>query len=639
LSSRLPTFSTDSYGSRESQLQSVYTRYNKLTQVHINAPESLCKLFEFHKSEFLDNYQGYYANKDLYNKEISNFCHLELLHFCQRHMHLHDEENSLDTDDSQMYEEELLSALKLANNPRRKHGFRMIKHPQTGHSGAEIYILHGHTMKKPMIAKVFRHKSLEGLNPAFLELSNSLIALSLTPQHINMPRIFSAGYTFFRSSKEYIFCMLFEKASGKTIKELLQENFIDNPDFFKNIFIYSAQFLAYFHAKSYEEFVKNNKVHPDVLNAEIQDRENFCRRRIRILSDDISFTPCIDFFNFKDALQNILCMFGHFVLVPNQQTYTPPTKLGYVRNKSNNGKFVSQAQPTRTLKEIHTQVNNIEIKKVNHKVERRNGCNSRKKHCNEALQQFYNIYSPKLLSYPYHEPISWKDIIPWCIISLQQHLAYMIDRSKSWNIPLKDRVMTHGDMHFGNLCCKIKIELLPLHWFSIIDPSSMKRSFGAIGDFSQDIGKYLASLFKEVALISAQKVNDQSNMEALYTTLRAWQDEFLNFYTVAYLISKYKMPQNFSVDAMAFFHERVYFYKLCLYAQFFSEPIKTKADHEARKILLYFWLRESGLLEQFIHANPAIRVARGKPYQSCVIFRRNKIANELIPNPPSNLSR
>lgn len=513
LNSGLPVFCMDTLSSQEPALQSICDRYDQISRLHIKVPKNLCELYEFHQTHILDDYKGYYASKEHNNEEISSFCYLHLL--CTNDF------QGCDEGYEEVYDEELFATIKHANDQSLNGGFNITGHLNPGHSGAEIYILQG---KTPKFAKIIKSQSSEGLKLGFLELSNSLIALSLNPDpsNIKMARIFSAGYSFFPGSGEYIFCMLLEKASGESIKDLLHDKFIDNPGSFDGVLNNTAQYLAYFHVNFYKGF-RANKIHTEVKNAEIKDRENFCYRRVNVLRQDMAFnTNEKVFFNYKNALKDI------------------------------EGIFDQRIQAS-------------------------------------------------------------------ALILLEQHLEDYLNKYKTWDIAMEDRVITHGDMHVGNLCYKEEGEGSPLHRLTMIDFSSMKRTYGAIGDPAQDVGKFLGSIWKEVALCLAQKYGDKKSMETWYSILCRWQEVFLGAYIEAYALAK-KEPMThacvpvrnrepgelLNLDIMANFKERVYFYKLCLYTQFFNDPrpeVEPTGFLKARRLLFYFFLQESGLLDQVINAN------------------------------------
>jgi hypothetical protein len=513
LSSGVHTFSTEQLGSGVRELQTIYNKYDEISQLHITVPSNLSSLYDFHKNHMLDEYRGYYTGKEPSEFEISEYFYPDFLYF----------------DDPQGYDKEIYSTLKYASSPDLKSDFDITPHSNPGHSGAEIYILNRCNMKIPKIAKVFKGQSVQDLRLGFLEFLYSLLALSLNPDpsKIRMTRIFSAGYAHFSDSKEpHVFCILFEMAPGESIKEQLRQRFIDHPNLFNEVLKNTAQFMEYFHVNSYEEFTKVRKVATAVKHAEIKDREAFCRRRISILSQDVGFTTIEkSFFNFQTALSNIEKIFA---------------------------------------KDVH--------------------------HC---------------------------DLNATVRSRLQQHFTDTLDKFKSWIIPLEDRVITHGDMHIGNLCYLNGLGNLILHQFTLIDFSSIKRTYGAIGDPAQDVGKFIASIWKEIAIYFAQSYGDQFIMENWYKILCVWQETFITAYIESYTQAKCELKkkssthtssssisgeasENSGTDIMTVFRERVYFYKLCLYAQFFDDPLQ---EIKAKQFMLYFLLRESGLLDQVIAGN------------------------------------
>ena len=382
--------------SLESDLQSVYDKYDKTPELHITVPKKLCELYKFHKTNILDDYKGYYAKKIDNNEKISTFCYNSL--------------ELLDTDSREINEELLLAIQYAKNSINSNKNFEFTKYSEQGHSGAEIYFLHGKNMKSPKIAKIFRCQSKEDLQFGFLELSNSLIALSLNPDPLNikMARIHSAGYSAFPGSKEpWIFCMLLEKASGESIKQILHNNFeiyMVDSNLFNPIINNTAKYLAIFHVNSREKF-NNIKIDDEVKIAEFKDRENFCLRRVKTLLQDLRFNPNGDFFKFKAALENIQGVLGQGIC---QSSKTPDSNEGH--------------------------------------------------------------------------------------ILLERHLEGILNKFNTWKIALEDRVVTHGDMHTGNLCYKEKHEEPPLHQLAMIDFSGAKRSYGAIDDHTQDVGKFLGSI-------------------------------------------------------------------------------------------------------------------------------------------------
>ncbi|MGV8948989.1 MAG: hypothetical protein ACOH2E_06485 [Candidatus Paracaedibacter sp.] len=591
-----------------SELQSVYNKYDQISQLHLEAPRNLCKIYEFHKTHILYDYKGYYANKEHSNKKISQFCFAKLC-----------------TDNPQEFDEELLLTIQYANNPTHcNRSFKIIEHPNPGHSGAEIYILHGNNMKNTRIAKIFKCRSLEELKLGFLELSNSLIALSLNPDpsNIKMTRILSAGFSFFKDSENpYIFCMLIEAASGDSIKELLHNKFIDNPDLFYEVLNDSAQYLAYFHVNSYEEFIKNKKIDAEVKMLEIKDREEFCLRRIRILLQDLGFGSREDFcINFKDALKNIKDIFGESIQTPIKN------RRSHFRSSRINTKERSQMRPNSDLENKIESTNNSQTQP------KRTNCHfflgkeflSLRSDSDATSQDSSGAFFPNLAQ------ARNETSIPTEVInqpSFGQHLSDILCKFKKWELGLEDRVITHGDMHIGNLCYSKELQGLPLHRLTMIDFSSMKRTYGAIGDPAQDVGKFLGSIWKKVALCSAQKYGDKGSMETLYSTLYKWQDVFLSAYIEAYTHANAKlhekstnhsgsavMNQEFSepgnINKMGSFRERVYFYKLCLYAQFFDDTrmgIEAEDLLNSKQLLFYFLLHEAGLLgaSNLISKDPA----------------------------------
>lgn len=526
----------------ERELQSVYNKYDHVSRLHIEVPKNLCDLYDFHKTKILRDYKGYYANKEGNNQKIFDFCYGD---FVYGDFWLFPDE------DLEKSDEDILLTIQHATispGPLQPgKDFKITKHPHPGHSGAEIYVLHGNSRRNARIAKVLKCPSLEELKQGFLELSKSLIVLSLNPDPTNlkMPRILSAGFSHFSKSKEpYVFCMIIEKARGKSIKELLHSKYIDQPDSFEEVLKDSAQFMANFHVKFSQEFIRNNKIDNDVKNVEIKDREKFCRRRISVLLQDLGFNLRGDsFFNFKEALKNIEGIVG-------QGIQAPPMRG---KNPESTGEH----------------------------------------------------------------------------ISFGQHLRDTLSKFEKWHLALEDRVMNHGDMHIGNLCyeaesenplgnlcyeAESEIQALLRLW--MIDFSSTIRTYGAIGDPAQDVGKFIGSIWKEIALCAADAYGDKDRMEFWYNTLCKWQEVFIETYTPAYTHTEAEFqarspnhvtssainqesPEPFNRNKMATFRERVYFYKLCLYAQFFDDTqigVEAKDLLKAKQLLLYFLLHESDLL-------------------------------------------
>ena len=188
--------------STEPELQSVYNKYDKKPQPHIEVPKNLCALyklrnniFEYKKESICPSeYQSCQIDLD---KKIATFCYENL---CVN--------NPQDCNDK-----EISFIIERVQKINRKSN----KHPFPGRSGAEIYIFHENNITKhKKIAKIFRCQSKEDLQQGFLELSNSLVVLGLNPDplSINMVRVFSAGYSCCQEAlggsdiKPYIFCML-----------------------------------------------------------------------------------------------------------------------------------------------------------------------------------------------------------------------------------------------------------------------------------------------------------------------------------------------------------------------------------------------------------------------------------------------
>ena len=511
LNSGLHSFSMDTPNPREPELQRVYNKYDQASKIHIEVPKYLCELYEFHKTNIIDNYKGYYAKKEDNNEQIFDFCSVDLLFV------------GGDPEEVEEFNKELLLTIQYANNPSHPNSdFKITRHSYPGNSGAEIFHLHGDNMKNPKIAKIFRCKSMEDIKPAFSELSNLLISLATNqdPSNIRMVRVYSAGYTYFRDSKNYIFCMLLESASGKSIKELLHDKFIefiDNPKLLNELLKNSAQYLAHFHANfSYGKFRENNQINLEVRNKEIEERERFCGDRIRMLSQNIVFDSQ-----------------GYFL------GFNPKSVLKNMEGKFDQG--MVQSSEIQDSNEGH--------------------------------------------------------------ILLGQHLVDNLYKVIERRIPLEDRIIIHGDMHIGNLCYKDDHIILPLNRFIMIDFSSIKRTYAAIGDPAQDVGKFLGSIWEEITIICADRQYDnKDNLETWYSILCNEQEAFLASYIHAFKETKLYKKHFATSDSefMATFRQRVYYYKLYLFTQVFaSSRIKGKA----KELLYYFLLRESGLLDQVIAAN------------------------------------
>ena len=185
------SFSNESLVPGIEEIQIVYNKYNQISQNHIKVPKNLRALYKFHKTDIIEDYKGYYGERERNNKKIADLCYMDLLLFPVI-------SPGTSPGTSQSVASELMLIMQYANNPSKVNkGFDITRHLHPGHSGAEIYILRGDYMRKPRVAKVLKKESAKDLESGFLELSNSLIALSLNPDpsNIKMTRILSAGYS------------------------------------------------------------------------------------------------------------------------------------------------------------------------------------------------------------------------------------------------------------------------------------------------------------------------------------------------------------------------------------------------------------------------------------------------------------
>lgn len=566
LNSGLHIFSMDFLDSKE--LQFAYNKYDQTSQLHIEVPKNLCELYKLRNNIFecnkksIDLSECQSRQKDL-DKKIATFCYQNL---CVN--------NSQDCNDK-----EILSIIQRVNcRPKR--------HPFPGRSGAEIYIFYENNITKPKkIAKIFRCQSKEDLKQGFLELSNSLVVLGLNPDPLNikMARIFSAGYFCCQETsqgsdiKPYTFCMLLEEAPGKSIKQLLSLfRFYDTPilgtrgsyriaylNLIEKVLKSSAQYMSYFHVQFYKKFIEDNEKNT-TKNTKIREYDfsdyidNLLPKTNNALQDIESDSPG-ELFDFEAASQNIAD-----ILVQE----CPPRKLNIRREDA----------------------------------------------------------------------------------PFKQHLKERSLKLKNWYITSENKGIAHRDMNTGNLIYADDDKLPPSNRIMMIDLSTLQQSIiqvyepidepTKIDDPAKDVGKFLTGIWNDIVFY---RHDDRNMMESFYRTLYEWQNIFLKAYMQSYILTKAEMHDkqilftfppikpfdlvglyamtdpnaitdeenlktltlinhefNRFFNVMATFRERVYSYKLCLYDQIFSNP---RIKREEKDLVYYFFLRESGLLDQVINRN------------------------------------
>lgn len=270
-------------------LQDVYNRYDATSQHHIEVPQNLCELYELHKTKILKDDKECYIRSEQQDKRLSNFCFNRFLLKEEDHFQEHEMEGR-----AQELLATILLLLAYPSYPKPNHGYFIDTHSSPGYSKAEICVIDRYNTRAPKIAKILRCKSRSDLDLAFLELSHILMALALNqdPSHIRMARVFSAGFSYFPDSKEpYVFCMLLERAPGRSIKELFNNQFINfmaHPILFSSILFYSSQFLAYFHGKFFTEKLNGSdqKKTAAAINA-IEERNRFCVEKVTTLAQSI----------------------------------------------------------------------------------------------------------------------------------------------------------------------------------------------------------------------------------------------------------------------------------------------------------------------------------------------------------------